>query len=136
MKTWQECCDEVGYFTKFNPPEQKYFWWAYKDGKSEKFNSESEARLFSKNYEKVKDAYSKQAISVYWLDCRLLEEKAVALWYAALQEEYKNLPVSIFNLCYNKAYDDGHSNGYDSIAEKMEDLVDFVEEILKCKGNK
>ena len=55
MKTWEECCSEVGYNPmEYNPPVQQYKWFAYKDGNAIECNSQTEAMFLSKNFEKGK----------------------------------------------------------------------------------
>jgi hypothetical protein len=50
----------------------------------------------------------------------------------------KNIKVNkdVFRLCYARAYDAGHHNGRDYVAEKLGDFIDFALEIMKLnKGN-
>ncbi len=127
MKTWEECCSEVGYNPmEYNPPVQQYKWFAYKDGNAIECNSQTEAMFLSKNFEKVKDLASKETIEMYWENRRDLEGKAADVWEASLRNEFEDVPVSIYNLCYNKAYEDNHSEGRDSVYYKISEYMDFV----------
>lgn len=54
------------------------------------------------------------------------------LWFNKLRAEYQDLPQDVFDLCYNRAYSDSHSSGWDGVAEEMTDVVDFVYRIKQC----
>lgn len=56
--------------------------------------------------------------------------KANKIWYNNLRSEYSYLSNEVFKICYNKAYDDGHSYGYDEVANYMIDYVYFAEQII------
>lgn len=43
----------------------------------------------------------------------------------------KNLPDKIAQLCWSKAYEDGHSGGFEEIAAELEEYVDFAKSILE-----
>jgi hypothetical protein len=49
-----------------------------------------------------------------------------------LREQYADLPVAVFNLCYSQAYDRGHSSGYDEVANYMIDIVYFAQKIIEA----
>jgi hypothetical protein len=61
-----------------------------------------------------------------------LDEK----WRDALREEYSDLPDEVYNLVYNKAYEDGHSYGYDEVANYMIDLADMAVKIMDIAKGK
>ena len=76
---------------------------------------------------------NQEEIDVYWSESRRLESEAFDLWYKDLQEDYDYMTPAIFDLCYNKAYEDGHSSGYDEVANYMISITSFAEEILKAR---
>lgn len=55
-------------------------------------------------------------------------------WYTDLRNEYSELNDVTFKLCYDYAYDQGHSYGCNEVTNCMVAVVEFVTEILKCNG--
>lgn len=126
MKSWKECCEEVGYDpTKYNPPSLKFTYFAYKNGACFEVNTLEEAKGISKFTEKVE--LNREEVDAYFKNQGELEVKAVNLWYKELMQEYNYLPKPILEKCYNLAYDFGHSAGYDEVASYMYDFVNFAE---------
>ena len=134
MKMWNECAVEVG-FDRFDvqPPPLTYKFYAYKGGKAFECESYYAAAEISKHIEKFAEPLSKATYDNFWERRRLLEVKANEIWYAALQEEFSELPVKLFQLCYSRAYEDAHGDGRDSVYYKMGEYVEFAEEVLKAK---
>lgn len=131
MKSWSQCCTEVGFDPRdWNPPEINYIYYAYKNGKAEQFSTLALAKAYSTNTEKVAEQFSKQQYDHYCKGHRELESKAADVWHNALKKEYAELTVKVYNKCYSEAYSRGHSAGYDEVASAMDSIVDFVEEIL------
>lgn len=127
---YDDACAQVGYDRQsYNAPAAEYKYFAYKNGESKEFNSMAEAKNFSSNTEKVQT--NKEEVQKYHNERRALENKASEIWHNALREEYDYLPDAIYNLCYSKAYEDGHSAGYDEVANEMIDLADMAEKIMK-----
>jgi len=134
MKQFKFYQDQVGYDRDAKPPEITYKYAAYKDGKAVTFETKLLALSFSKNIEMIYDPESRKAFDEYWKNQKKLESKAADLWYDDLKEEYSDMKLGVFNVCYNKAYEQCHSDGYDSVASAMDDLVDFANEILEEMG--
>lgn len=137
MKTFAECGAEVGYDRNslVGAPEVKYTYFLYKDGVAteislEQFHSTRSAQTL---VGKVATKESKAAYDAFWADLRVKEQLAADKFMEALREEFSYLDGRIFSLCYSKAYEDGHSDGYDAVANKMVDYCDFAEQILKLK---
>lgn len=133
MKTWNECCKEVGFDPRDSaPPITIYQWFAYKAGVAYECVDEVSAKSLSKNYERVQTKASKEVVDAYWAKRTELQEKAFAVWEVELNREFSHLSIKVFELCYNRAYEDGHSDGHDSVYEKMDSYVDFAEEVMKA----
>ena len=128
---YRDCCLKVGY----NPHEQcpiqtQYVYYGYKNGESKKFLSLQEAQKFSRMTETV--VPNQEDIDMYYRNQKQLEEEAaVNIWYTALRKDYEHLSDKLFTICYGYAYADAHSDGYDSIADKMQDYVTLTDMILK-----
>lgn len=128
---WSEACNSVGYdLSKIKPPERIYSYFAYKDGEAIPCNTPGEAMSLAKHWDSV--IKNKEEISNYWKRQAELENKATEVFYNALQEEYSYIPDAIYSLCYSKAYEDGHSCGYDEVAGYLQDYVEFAESIIKA----
>lgn len=133
MRLYSEICKEVGYDRKEQCPfeDGPVTYNAYKQGVCQNFSSREDAKKYSNLIETV---IVKSADRAKWFqDRRELESKAFDIWYSELQEEYSELSVEIFCLCYNQAYDRGHAYGYDEVANYMSSIVDFAEQILAAK---
>ncbi len=49
--------------------------------------------------------------------------------------EYSGEPVcEASRIIFDRAWEDAHSEGYAQIAQKWEDLLDFVEKVIDAKG--
>lgn len=131
MQQFKFYCDQVGYNRKeYNPPQPVYEYFAYKDGKVMTCKDETSAKKFSKMVEKV--IKNKKEIDAYWKTRQELESKATELWYNDLKSEYgNNLTDAQFSIIYNRAYDRGHSDGYDSVADEFDSLYEFFCELQK-----
>jgi hypothetical protein len=91
MKTWKQCCEEVGYNPyESNPPERITKYYAYKNGAVFHVKTLEEAKGISKTYENV--VCNQDEIDDYWNSRRDLENKAQVIWYNSLLEEYSYLP--------------------------------------------
>lgn len=132
---WSEACNSVGYdSSNNNHPERIYTYYAYKEGVCCSCNTEAAAKAISRNYEAI--ITNKEDINTYWKRQAELENKATEVFYNALQEEYSYLPDRVYSLCYSKAYEDGHSCGYDEVAGYLQDYVEFAESIIKASKEK
>lgn len=105
------------------PPVVEYVWFAYKNGVAHKVDSRRAAEAISSNIEKFVTKESQAAFDAYWSELRALECAAVEAWREALRNVYANIPDRVYNRLMSEAWDRGHSAGYDSIANSLDDLV-------------
>lgn len=49
-----------------------------------------------------------------------------------MRGEYPNLSWAVFDLCFEKAWADGHAYGYNEVEYHMADVVEFANELLKA----
>lgn len=129
--SWNEALKLAGSDNLSPVPPLVKVVYAYADGKVEQFDNEFEAKHFSNN------------IEVKWIDTperidaiashRLVNETAFNIWYKSLRDYWRDLSDDLFNICYNEAYDRGHSYGYDEVASYMHDVVSFAKKVLKVK---
>jgi hypothetical protein len=78
----------------------------------------------------IKNEEDKKALQEYWDVRTHAEVKAQIAWYEDLREENKHYNEGIFNLIYSRAYDRGHSSGYDAVAIEFDDIANFAYDIL------
>jgi len=130
MKTWLQCCEEVGYNpSDYKAPPEKVVYFAYANGKATECESREEAAKLSKNVEKY--VTNKDEIKAYCETRLELELAAGDIWRQALNEEYAYLKPEVLSVCYNKAWEDGHSYGYDEVANEMIGCVEFAESVIE-----
>ena len=138
MKTFQECCNEIGYDrrTKFPDPVYKYFSYeggnaieidkiAFENGKILRKNAEKVEKVETHESKKIREEYRKE-----------ISDKvatATELWEVALREEYGYMQNDLFSLCYAEAYERGHSCGMDEVASYMSSVVYFANRVLETK---
>ena len=53
-------------------------------------------------------------------------------WMRLLREEYVELPQEVFDICYQEAYERGHSHGHDEVANVMISVIDFTRRLLQA----
>jgi len=127
---YSDVCKKVG----FNPHEQcpiqrQHVYLGYKNGESKKFLSLQEAYKFSRMVEIV--VSNQEDFDMYYQKRKQLEAEAVNIWYTALRKDYEHLSDKLFTICYDYAYANAHSEGYDSVTEKMQDYATLTDMILK-----
>ena len=135
MRTYNQIAESLGYdFTIRCPYVIEWTYFAYKGGKAIEFYSMSEAKAHSKNAEKVENVESKKLRDV-WYSLRSEQEHEVYnVWHLELRTEYTDLSEKLFNVCFDKAWDEGHSNGCDEVTIHMEEFVTFANDILSSQN--
>ena len=127
---FSEACNQVGYNPdRSNAPERIYTYFAYKDGQSFECFSKAEAQKISHLIEYV--LVNKDEIDQYAKNQNALLNKAIQLWKDNLREEYSHIRESVYNMCYEEAYDRAHAYGYDEVASVLKDVIGFACKILK-----
>ena len=128
MISYADACDQVGYNPNATRPVTQYLYYAYKAGQAVAFKDRDQALEFSKNVERVA---ANNDETTFRATQRELEKKAAKLWYDELRAEYAHFSKRQFELVYAKAYEDGHSAGYDDIASTFDDLAYLCSEFNK-----
>lgn len=115
-------------------PEKKFQYKAMnQDGQIEIFDYYQKAKNFAGIHHRVvqfeldKEEYEKQYIA-YTEN----ENKIFVLWYTDLRKEYSYLNDRTFDIVYEKAYERGHSAGYDEVANYMINTAEFAEKIMEA----
>lgn len=128
---FSEACDQVGYNPgRSNAPVRVYKYFAYKDGQSFESSSKEEAQKISHLIEQV--LANKVEIDQYTQNQNALLNKAIQLWKDNLREEYSHIRESVYNMCYEEAYDRAHAYGYDEVASVLKDVIGFAHKLLSC----
>ena len=123
MITFQNACEQVGYDHAAEWPKPIFKYFAYKSGKAYEFETMKEALEFSKNVEKA--MANQDEIDVFRNKQREGELTAAAFWLKELRADYPELTDKQFGVIYGKAYEDGHSAGYDEVGLHFQDLYYF-----------
>ena len=129
MISYANACAQVGYSPNATRPAAQYLYYAYKAGQAVAFKDRDRALEYSKNVERV--VGNSVEIETFRATQRELEKKAAELWYNDLRAEYAHFSKRQFELVYAKAYEDGHSAGYDDIASTFDDLAYLCSEFNK-----
>lgn len=136
MKRYSVYIQEAGVPDYSSKPESKYVWHAYKNGSlvytSEVSREDAEEQGKTKIVEKV--LQNEEEINAWKLLYKEASNKAFDLWYADLREEYSGLNSEVFALCYDQAWDRGHSAGHDDVVSYMQDIVIFAEKIIRASS--
>ena len=98
-------------------------------GESKKFNTRTEAQKFSSNIEAVKD---KEALGAQRKKYYEVENEVVGKVIQAMKDDlgYDNSEEDkkVFDLIYSRAYEDGHSSGFNEVYNYLLDYDSFVKE--------
>jgi len=137
MISWKEACARVGHEIALESPKEKTVYYCYQDGVAlGPFDSRKQAASAIPDSGKpaLIDAVvtNREEIKAFWDDVRASESKAAALFHSELRAEYAELSDELYNLCYSKAYEKGHSAGYDEVAGSLQDLVDFAKSAISA----
>jgi hypothetical protein len=111
-----------------SPPEKVYVYYAYRGGVVKEFSNKREASDFSANMERKELPSSIDASNLYWNRRKEVSNLAHLNWFKDLELVFDEVPKAVFTICYNAAYDRGHSNGYDAVAEILEDYISMAKE--------
>ena len=123
MIQFEYACKQVGYDRTAEWPEPIFKYFAYKAGVAKQFDTRKEAEAFSNNVERVvvnqseRDSFGKKQADG--------EAAAAELWMKELRADYPELTDKQFGVIYGKAYEDGHSVGYDEVGLHFQDLYYF-----------
>src|SRR5574338_268162 len=132
MKRFVEYEKEAEVPLRSSKPDSVYVWYAYKNGKlvaESKVSREDAERLGgTKIVEKVEK--NKEEQRQWQENFNNRYQAAVDAWYSDLEKEYYMLDEEVFAVCYDYAYDRGHSSGYDEVAEQMEHYAIFAERVI------
>ena len=135
--TYKESCEAVGYYNTTNndaaEPKLEYKLIAYLGGNVIECEDEKTWSEF-KLKEKIVTPESKLARDSYRTRMRKLEAAANDHFETKLIDYFSELSPAQFEVCYNKAYDDAHSDGYDAVANKMEEYVELCQEFVLAEG--
>jgi hypothetical protein len=132
MKTWKECVDEAGVRPYTERPQLEVTYVGYKDGKVIPCKTLIEAKKYRMN-DSVASPESLKLRENFDKANKKASQNANDIYRNALREEYSYLSDAVYDLCYSKAYDDGHSGGYDEVTNCMIDITDFAEKIVAAK---
>jgi hypothetical protein len=135
--TYQESCDAVGYSrdpkVRLNAPQLEYEYVGYINGVVVKCSTIQEYDKF-KLREKVPTEKSKKSVEEFEATQNELQSAAAEHFETKLREYFSELSPAQFNVCWDKAWGDNHSEGYDSVACKLEDYVEFCQEFVLAEG--
>ena len=130
MITFQNACEQVGYDRSVQRPQTVYKYYAYKDGKAYEFGTRQEAHAFSNLVEHT--VANKDEIRAFQDKQTEAEIAAAELWMKELRADYPELTNKQFDVIYGKAYEDGHSAGYDEVGLHFQDLYYFCMNFVKA----
>ena len=130
MITFQDACKQVGYDRGAEWPKPIFKYFAYKAGKAHEFDAMKEALAFSKNVERA--LTNQDEIDVFRNRQREGEASAAELWMKELRADYPELTDKQFGVIYDKAYENGHSAGYDEVGRHFQDLYHFCMNFVKA----
>jgi hypothetical protein len=129
-------CEAVGYNKTLNladTPNLEYKLVAYLEGNVIECEDEKTWNKF-KLREKIVTPESKLARDSYRTRLVELEAAANDHFETKLVDYFSELSPAQYKVCYNKAYEDAHSAGYDAVANKMEDYVQLCQEFVLAEG--
>ena len=133
MVKFEDVCKQVGYDRNAQRPETVYKYYAYKNGKVHEFATRLDAQAFSNLVEQA--VANKDEIQAFQDKQTKAEIAAAELWLKELRDDYPELTDKQFGVIYDKAYEDGHSAGYDEVGLHFQDLYYFCMNFVKAGEN-
>lgn len=130
MIKFEDACKQVGYDRTRCTPVPIFKYFAYKSGVAKQFDARKEAEAFSNNIERVivnqseRDSFRRKQADG--------EAAAGELWMKELRADYPELTDKQFSVIYDKAYEDGHSAGYDEVGLHFQDLYYFCMKFIQA----
>jgi hypothetical protein len=129
-----ESCDEVGFIASHkDAPQIEYNLIAYVDGTVIHCSDVASWDKFMLK-KKVPTPESKKAYVAYFENYSSLKSKAKEHFINKLKEYFSELSPAQFDLCWSKAWEKGHSNGYDEAASYLEECVELCQEFVLAQG--
>jgi hypothetical protein len=134
---YRDLMDEAG--VKYPNKSDYTTYFAYKGGESKKFDNYEEAKKFSNNIESNVDKNAYEAARKAYNQA---SSEAEAKVIQAMKKEIggygdNEQDNKLFDLVYGKAYEDGHSSGFNEIYNCLLDYDDLIQrtlEIVKSKS--
>jgi hypothetical protein len=134
---YRDLMDEAG--VKYPNKSNYTTYFAYKSGESKRFDTYEEAKKFSNNIESNVDKNAYEAARKAYNQA---SSEAEAKVIQAMKKEIggygdNEQDNKLFDLVYGKAYEDGHSSGFNEIYNCLLDYDDLIQrtlEIVKSKS--
>lgn len=135
--TYAQSCEAVGYSCdpriRLEAPVLEYEYIGYVKGVVVKCSTIAEYDKF-KLKEKVPTEKSKLAYDTFHKEQKELEYAASEHFIQRLRDYFNELSPAQFNLCWSKAWDAGHSEGYDSAANYLEEYIELCRKFVLAGG--
>lgn len=128
---YHDLMDEAG--VKYPNKSDYTTYFAYKGGEFKKFNTKEEAMAFSNNIEANLDKAAYEAArSKYNQE----DNKAIEKVVQAMKKEIggygdNEKDNQLLDLIFSKAYEDGHSSGYNEIYNYLLDYDNLIQRAIK-----
>lgn len=135
MDSYQSFLDEAGVKNPWSDYPDTYQYFAYKAGQSfGPFETREEAKKVSVNIEKIKlENPAKEAAIKEFVRLGLVGRES---FLKALREEHLEVSDGVYDICYEEAYDRGHSAGYDEVAAHLPDYIYLAKRIIEAANKK
>lgn len=81
---------------------------------------------------RVKDLYARHKYkSEECIEYEKAIEEMEEVFFSDLKAQFGDVVDSVYNVCYARAYEKGHSNGYDEVANYLVKEVEYLMELEK-----
>ncbi len=116
-------------------PIKQYHFYFYFNGQLIYETNDEKDCMIERGWVKERVCKNEKEIKNYYDKMKEIENEAVHVFKDELKKEkFPDLNPTLFELCWSKSYDDNHSDGYDSVADGMCDIVEFAENVIKTIG--
>lgn len=125
---YRNLMDEAG--VKYPSKSDYTTYFAYKSGESKKFSNNIESNLDEQAYKAARVEYNRVSSEVESKVIQAMKKEIGG--YGDNEQDNK-----LFDLAYGKAYEDGHSSGFNEIYNYLLDYDDLIQrtlEIVKSKS--
>ncbi len=112
------------------PPKVVNFYFYYRGQLVHKTNRLDDPAI-DKKWTKECVVENQEEIDNYWNKLKEVEHESIQLLKDEVkQTECSDISQELFELCWNKSYEEYHFSGFDNVAINVSDFVDFALEVI------
>lgn len=137
---YNEVANELG-FDESKIPKRNTEFVAYENAQAVRDNKilgkDANQYFLQRKYPKaiIEEVGDLTEYNNYWETRKLIEREAQLRWFDYLKTYYNTVNEKTFDLCYDMAYERGHSGSYSEVQNFLSDYIAFALDIIHANRN-